>query len=72
MPAADRQSLPASGLCASCLFARVLASPRAHYLRCDRADRDRSFARYPALPVRLCRGFEARAAPGEKGPEPER
>lgn len=35
------------------------------FIRCTRADEDRAFDRYPAIPVLSCHGFEGRGeAPG--------
>jgi uncharacterized protein YciI len=47
------------GLCLRCRWKRV-ATNRAGslFFRCARADTDRSFARYPSLPVRSCPGYE--------------
>jgi hemoglobin len=48
------------GLCGRCRWARTIVSARgSRFLRCGRADDDPAFARYPALPVRSCAGFEA-------------
>ena len=47
------------GLCARCAFASTQAGARgSRYWRCRRADLDPAFARYPALPVLRCPGFE--------------
>lgn len=52
------------GLCAHCRFHRTQRSSRGSvFHRCERAESDASFARYPPLPVLRCRGFE----PGEDG-----
>jgi hypothetical protein len=52
--------VPASvGLCARCAFASPQAGARgSRFWRCRRADADPAFARYPALPVQRCPGFE--------------
>ena len=51
---------PEPGLCGGCRWARAVVSARgSRFLRCGRADDDPAFARYPALPVRACAGFEA-------------
>jgi len=48
------------GLCGGCRWARAVVSARgSRFLRCGRADDDPAFARYPALPLRACAGFEA-------------
>lgn len=56
---------PEPGLCGSCQWARDLVNDRgSRFVRCGRADGDPSYARYPALPVRECPGFEsARGVP---------
>jgi hypothetical protein len=47
------------GLCARCQFHRTQRSSRGSvFHRCERAESDPSFARYPPLPVLRCRGFE--------------
>ncbi len=59
----DRLSAP-PGLCRTCRHARLLASARSVFLRCDLSDQDPSFLRYPPLPVRECGGWEG----GKQGP----
>jgi len=52
------------GLCAGCRHARTQRSARGStFWRCLRAEQDPQFARYPRLPVLVCSGFEALAAP---------
>ena len=47
-------------LCATCRWARQVATARgSNFLRCGRSDTDHNYARYPALPVYRCGGFEA-------------
>lgn len=47
------------GLCASCRHARVIASNRGQrFLRCSLSDVRPDYPRYPALPVRICEGYE--------------
>lgn len=46
------------GLCHDCRHAREVPAARATYRLCRRSAGDPSFARYPVLPVRVCRGFE--------------
>lgn len=61
--AAERQelardpSIPAGGLCVDCLHLRLLRTGRSRFVRCLLADTDPSYPRYPALPVRECRGY---------------
>lgn len=51
------------GLCARCLHARLVPTPRARYWLCGLAATDPSFDKYPRLPVRECPGY----APREEG-----
>ena len=54
-----RQARPEVGLCADCRHARVQETTRgSRFWRCLRAESDPRFRRYPALPVRICPGFE--------------
>ncbi|HEX4956120.1 MAG TPA: hypothetical protein VF017_22255 [Thermoanaerobaculia bacterium] len=46
------------GLCRSCRHARLLASARSVFLRCELSDEDPSFLRFPPLPVQECGGWE--------------
>jgi predicted CoA-binding protein len=45
------------GLCGDCRHAREVPADTATYWLCRRAADDASFARYPRLPIRACRGF---------------
>ena len=58
----DRELRPGEldpGLCRCCVHARALESARgARFWQCQRARTDPTFARYPRLPVRECRGHE--------------
>jgi hypothetical protein len=52
------------GLCARCVHGRCLESGRgSRFWQCLRAQTDASFPRYPRLPVRECRGYEASEPP---------
>lgn len=53
-------AVPASaGECALCMQARAIATRRGSvFVLCGRAAADATFARYPRLPMRGCRGFE--------------
>ena len=54
------------GLCRTCRWARRVTNRRGStFYRCGRADTDPRFARYPALPMLQCVGYE------EGGPEGE-
>ena len=48
----------AVGLCRDCRHARQVPAARATYWLCRRSASDPTFPRYPALPLRACRGFE--------------
>jgi hypothetical protein len=54
--ALDRLRVPA-GLCETCGFLRLLASPRSVFVFCGRAEVDPRFPRYPPLPVARCAGY---------------
>lgn len=45
------------GLCRDCRHAREVPAERATYWLCKRSADDPTFARYPRLPIRACRGF---------------
>ena len=48
------------GLCLGCHWMRSITNRRGStFYRCGRADSDPTFPRYPPLPVRQCRGYEA-------------
>ena len=50
-----------AGLCASCVHAKVITSARGSaFSLCQRSTTDPEFPRYPALPMRACRGYEPR------------
>ena len=49
------------GLCAGCVHARLVSTPRSGFWLCGRSRTDTSYDRYPRLPMLACRGFE----PGE-------
>jgi hypothetical protein len=55
------------GLCGSCVHRRLLGSRRSVFLRCALADSDPRFARYPALPVRSCAGYEPEPRSASRG-----
>ena len=55
------------GLCADCIHARTVETPRSVFWLCGRAASDPRFVKYPRLPVLECPGYEPRAerrAPG--------
>jgi hypothetical protein len=52
------------GLCATCLFARVVESAKgSQFWLCRRSETDERFRKYPELPVIRCEGYE-------RGPTP--
>ena len=60
MTDADRDEHPsdAAGLCAACAHSRVVTSARGSgFVLCGLSRTDERFAKYPRLPVLVCRGF---------------
>jgi predicted CoA-binding protein len=55
------------GLCRDCRHAREVPTRDTVYWLCRRSETDPSFAKYPRLPIRACRGFQWR-----EPAEPER
>jgi hypothetical protein len=61
--AADRVALArdpsvATGLCGECLHLRLLRTGRSRFVRCQLAESDPGYPRYPLLPVLDCKGCE--------------
>ena len=58
-----------AGLCTACRHAELLVSRRSTFLRCRRSFAEPEYARYPALPVTSCAGFEPveRPPPADSG-----
>jgi hypothetical protein len=55
----ERERLARVGLCSACRHARVIRSAKhSEFWLCERSKTDARFAKYPALPVRACVGFE--------------
>jgi len=49
------------GLCFTCLHSRQIKSGRGSlFWLCQKSETDPRFVKYPALPVRVCSGFEER------------
>lgn len=49
-----------NGLCATCCHLRIVHSSRGStFYRCQLAESDRRFAKYPRLPVVRCAGYAA-------------
>lgn len=60
------------GLCAACRHVRRTGNRRGSvFYLCGRASHDTRFARYPAIPVLRCIGFEPMDAAPEGGPNEE-
>lgn len=62
------------GLCARCVAARRILTPRSVFWLCARSREEPRFERYPRLPVRACPGFEPLAdgaVPPAQPPGPE-
>jgi hypothetical protein len=50
------------GLCANCTHARRITTDKGSlFLQCQLSFADQRFAKYPALPVLACSGFQARS-----------
>jgi hypothetical protein len=46
-----------AGLCATCRYRRDVTTPRgSSFILCDRSSTDRSYPKYPRLPVCECAG----------------
>ncbi|MDQ3720919.1 MAG: hypothetical protein M3350_09110 [Actinomycetota bacterium] len=59
---------PPVGLCDACRHQRVVRTGRgSEFSLCERAKADRSFPKYPRVPVRECRGYERRPDPAPAG-----
>ncbi len=49
---------PESGLCASCVYLRIIQSDRRSvFIMCDLSKTRSEFQKYPFLPVLRCRGY---------------
>jgi hypothetical protein len=60
-----RQADRGWGLCASCRHARIITSARgSQFVLCEKSKTDARFARYPALPIVECLGYEKRERTG--------
>jgi hypothetical protein len=58
------------GLCLSCRWMRAVTTRRGStFYRCGRADTDRRFPRYPALPMLQCIGYEQGRPQDDVAPE---
>lgn len=57
----DNSKMSRAGLCDKCRFMRLIESDRgSRFYLCELWVSDKSFPKYPRLPVLRCRGFEAR------------
>jgi hypothetical protein len=55
------------GLCWDCEHARKVASPKGStFFLCGRANDDRTYPKYPRLPVVRCSGYDMRQAVEEE------
>ncbi|NUN68706.1 MAG: hypothetical protein HUU02_03240 [Bacteroidetes bacterium] len=53
------------GLCASCRHRETVRSARgSEFILCGRSATDRTFPKYPRLPVPECRGYEPSGSSG--------
>ena len=51
---------PSVGLCRDCRFAKRIESGKgSRFFLCRRSESDRSYPRYPRLPVLSCSGYES-------------
>lgn len=48
------------GLCATCQFRRTVTTTRSTFYLCERSFSDPRFAKYPAIPVLRCVGYQTR------------
>lgn len=56
-----------AGLCAECRYMRLITSDRgATFYLCERSASDKSFPKYPRLPVIQCRGYELEPSGGSE------
>ena len=58
-----------AGLCASCQNMRIIRSDKgSEFYQCQRSFTDKTFPKYPPLPVLACRGYDqdkkGRPSPG--------
>jgi hypothetical protein len=59
---------PAPGLCADCKFMRIVESDRgSKFVFCERSTSDKTFPKYPRLPVLQCEGYEQLRTGRERG-----
>ena len=50
-----------SGLCDTCVHQYLVHNTRGStFSRCERSKTDKSFPKYPRIPVQECRGYERR------------
>jgi len=53
-----------NGLCPDCIHMRTIQSDRGSvFILCQLSAKDPSFAKYPRLPVLICRGYEPKSKP---------
>lgn len=55
---------PPAGLCDACRHQKLIRTGRgSEFSLCERSKTDSSFPKYPRVPVRECRGYEAAERP---------
>jgi len=58
----ETSAAPQVGLCADCRHSKEVVSGKgSRFFYCRRWETDARYAKYPALPVRRCGGYEPRA-----------
>ncbi|CAN5151673.1 hypothetical protein BH10PLA2_BH10PLA2_31120 [soil metagenome] len=57
-------------LCATCQFKREIRTARSCFLLCQLSSSDARFPKYPAQPVRACRGYQPARGNDDRQAEP--
>jgi hypothetical protein len=62
-PESSPDANPRLGLCADCLYARLIESAKgSQFLLCQLSQSDPSFPKYPRLPILTCAGYSPKLA----------
>ena len=62
-PESSPDANPRLGLCADCLYARLIESAKgSQFLLCQLSQSDPSFPKYPRLPILACAGSSPKPA----------
>jgi hypothetical protein len=62
-PESSPDANPPLGLCADCLYARLIESAKgSQFLLCQLSQSDPSFPKYPRLPILACAGYSPKPA----------